>query len=50
MQFKIINPEHVYLIKSELLDAKITKFIMDEYTPKKILENTEEITNEIFGM
>ena len=50
MQFKIINPKYVYLVKNELVNDKITKFIMNKYSPKKILEDIEEITNESFDM
>jgi len=50
MQFKIINPKYVYLVKNELVDDKITKFIMNKYSPKRILEDIEEITNENFDM
>lgn len=49
-QFKIIKPKHIYLVTDESSETKITKFIINKYSPKKILKNTEEITKEIFDI
>nr|ACF09780.1 archaeosine-tRNA ribosyltransferase type 1 [uncultured marine crenarchaeote KM3-153-F8] len=49
-QFKIIKPKHIYLVTDESSETEITKFIINRYSPKKILKNTEEITKEIFDI
>ena len=49
-QFKIIKPKHIYLVTDESSETEITKFIINRYSPKKILKNTEEIAKEIFDI